>query len=422
MEQLVQLIQTGILKGYSDIHITGGHPVVSRRHGSIQFDNNLKLSHRQVDELVLALLDERELKILRSRKSVDIARTFERIRARINVFNTARGMSLAIRLLAGKAPTIDVLNLHPSIREYCKAASGLILVCGTTGSGKSTTIAAMIEEINRTRSAHIISIEDPVEYRFLSKQSFVEQRELGPHTPSFERALLDVLREDPDVIVVGEIREPETIRLTLNAAEAGHLVIASLHATNSEDAIHRICNSFPAEAQDMVRIQLSSTIALLIVQRLVVSPKVGFRIPLLSIMTGAQSIKGLIRENRLSQIESTIQTGKDYGMMTMEQYDRDYLSKREHFNDPMITFQPSTEATTEIPYHSTVLDVDEVPPVAMTWEEPSVIHGAKSVLAPTPSPVTGPDIYTIEEEKSMDEIIKEITRTHEKNRGGGKGP
>jgi twitching motility protein PilT len=412
MEQLVQLIQVGIQKGYSDIHITGGHPTVYRRQGSIQFDNSIKLSHQQVDDLVKQLLDVREMEILRTRKSVDVARTFERIRVRVNVFTTARGLSLAVRLLAGRAPTIDILNLHPSIRDYCKAPSGLILVCGTTGSGKSTTIAAMIEEINKTRSSHIISIEDPVEYRFLSKQSFVEQRELGPHTPSFERGLLDVLREDPDVIVVGEVREPETIRLTLNAAEAGHLVIASLHATNSEDAIHRICNSFPAEAQEMVRIQLSSTITLLLVQRLIMNQKAGFRIPILSIMTGAQAIKGLIRENRLSQIESTIQTGKDYGMMTMEQYDRDYLSKREHFNDPMVTFQPSAESTAEIVYNSPLLERElSVDPPIKT--EQSVIHGKKSILEQAPVAATvSPDIYTIEEEKSMGEIIEEIKRIH----------
>jgi Tfp pilus assembly pilus retraction ATPase PilT len=218
MERFNRLIALGAQEGFSDLHITGGHPVVSRKNGSIGFDKANRWSPAEVDALVSRLLNPRQLHMLKTRWSVDMALTIGNVRVRMNVFNTTRGLSLAIRLLPGTVPLIGSLNLHPSIQQMCKLKSGLILICGATGCGKSTTIAAMIEEINRTRAAHIISLEDPIEYRFLSNKSFIEQRELGAHMLSFEQGLLDVLREGPDVIVVGELREPQTMRLTLNAA------------------------------------------------------------------------------------------------------------------------------------------------------------------------------------------------------------
>jgi pilus retraction protein PilT len=283
-----------------------------------------------------------------------------------------------------------------------------MLVCGTTGCGKSTTIAAMIEEINRARTSHIVTLEDPIEYRFTSKKSFVEQRELGVHISSFEQGLLDVLREDADIIVVGELRDSETMRLTLNAAESGHLVIGTMHATNSEDALHRICNSFPPEAHHIVFSQLPSTMSLLVVQQLVFLEKVGFRVPYLSIMLGTQAIKGLIRENKLSQIESAIQTGKDVGMFTMEQYRRDFIDQKKDFTPPWKNFRPSEEATSEIIYRSPLLDPLKVPEDPRP--EPVKTDKKPEMKEPEQRGTRGKH-YVIREDRPLDEVLAEITKS-----------
>jgi pilus retraction protein PilT len=208
--------------------------------------------------MVKEMLSDRQLQMLRKRWSVDFALSFNHVRVRINAFYTTRGLSLAIRLLPETIPDLTSLNLHPSLNQIVELQSGLILVCGSTGFGKSTTIAAIIEEINRTRPTHIITIEDPIEYRFKPKKSFIEQREVGVHVPSFSQGLLDVLRENPDVIFVGELREPDTIRLTLNAAESGHLVFATLHAATAEDAVYRINNFVTSSLQHFPGLLFSS--------------------------------------------------------------------------------------------------------------------------------------------------------------------
>ncbi len=354
MKKLNESIIGAVRQGASDVHITGGLPLIYRKNGIIHFEKSVKWTNEEVDLLTEKLLTPRESEILKKRMSVDFARTISNIRARINVFFSARGLSFAIRLLPGKAPELRELNLHPSISEFCKMPSGLILVCGVTGCGKSTTIAAMVEEINKTRPAHIISLEDPVERRFQSKKSFIEQRELGFHFPSFEQGLLDVLREDPDIIVVGELREKEVMRLTLNAVEAGHLVIASIHGANSEDVLHRICNSFPSDAQDMVRNQLASTLTVLLVQKLVLIERVGFRVPLLSILRNSHAVKSLIRENKLSHIENAIQTSRGQGMFVMEKYKENYLDNVKHFFAPHECFAPSEEILSDPFYTSTL--------------------------------------------------------------------
>src|SRR4030043_1206871 len=217
-QRFTDLIFAAIKQRLSDLHITGGFPLIFRRDGTIHFDKNIKWSHTEIDAMVKEMLSERQRQTLRKRWSVDFALSFNHVRVRINAFYTTRGLSLAIRLLPEMIPNLTALNLHPSLSKILELQSGLILVCGSTGSGKSPTIAAIIEEINRTRPAHIITIEDPIEYRFKPKKSFIEQREVGFHVPSFDQGLRVVLRVDPDVILLGELREPAHIRLTLNAA------------------------------------------------------------------------------------------------------------------------------------------------------------------------------------------------------------
>ena len=359
-QRFTDLILAAIKQRLSDLHVTGGFPLIFRRDGVIHFDKNIKWSHTEIDAMVKEMLSDRQLQTLRKRWSVDFALSFKHVRVRINAFYTTRGLSLAIRLLPETIPDLISLNLHPSLSQILELQSGLILVCGSTGSGKSTTIAAIIEEINRTRPAHIITIEDPIEYRFKPKKSFIEQREVGVHVPSFNQGLLDVLRENPDVIFVGELREPDTIRLTLNAAESGHLVFATLHATDAEDAAYRINNCVTGENQDVIRYQFASTLSWLIVQQLTFINKVGFRVPMLSILRATPSVQSSIRENKLTQLENIMSTSKNEGMFTMKLYEKEFINERSSFVHPYKSFGMGADSSKEKDYVSSLIDPNAV--------------------------------------------------------------
>jgi len=354
--RFTQLIISCAMNGYSDVHIRGGQPVVYRKDGSIKFDNTNIWSYQDVDNLVRSILNAKNMEMLRERWSVDFAATVSNVRIRISIFNTDRGPSLAIRLLPIQVPTIEKLNLHPSLQSISELKSGLVLICGTTGCGKTTMIASILDEINHKRAAHIITLEDPIEFRIQSRLSYIEQREVGTHVPSIERGLIDVMRADPDIIMVGELRDPQTIALTMNAAESGHLVIATLHATNVEDALYRIINSAPLEAEEYIRHQLASTVSWIVMQKLVYMDKIGFRVPLLSIMRGTNQIKGLIREKKLYQIENAMHSGKAEGMFTQERYFREFLETREKYYNPMVNFRPEKGEIGDAYYNSTVFD------------------------------------------------------------------
>ncbi|MEN6622705.1 MAG: PilT/PilU family type 4a pilus ATPase [Smithella sp.] len=360
------LISAAIKQRISDLHITGGFPLIFRSDGIIHFDKNVKWSHTDIDAIVKEMLSERQLLTLRKRWSVDFAMTFNHVRVRINAFYTTRGLSLAIRLLPETIPDINSLNLHPSLNQISDLRSGLILVCGSTGSGKSTTVAAIIEEINRNRPVHIITIEDPIEYRFKPKKAFIEQREVGIHVPSFNQGLLDVLRENPDVIFVGELREPDTIRLTLNAAESGHLVFATLHATDAEDAIYRINNCTAGDNQEVIRYQFASTFSWLIVQQLTHVERAGFRVPILSITRGSSSVRTSVRENKLTQLETTMLTGRSDGMFTMDLYKREFIDNLPSFNHPYKSFGMGADSSNETDYVSSLIDPNAVQDVIYT--------------------------------------------------------
>lgn len=350
-----ELIISCAQAGYSDVHVCGGQPIVYRKNGSIRFEKKMIWSHAEVDSLVQSILSPKNIAILRERWSVDFAVNVGNVRVRVSIFNTDHGPSLAIRLLPDSIPPIEKLNLHPSLSSISELKSGLVLICGTTGCGKTTTIASVLDDINSKRAAHIVTLEDPIEYRIPSRQSFIEQREVGTHVPSVERGLIDVMRADPDVIMVGELRDPETIALTLNAAESGHLVIATLHATNMEDALYRIINSAPPEAEEYIRHQLASTLAWVIVQKLIFIERAGIRVPMLSIMRGTQQIKGIVREKKLYQIDNSMHTGKSDGMFTEERYLKEYLDMRDKFHNPMVNFKPDKNATSQNVYHKSVI-------------------------------------------------------------------
>ena len=345
----------------SDIHITGEHPVVLRKNGEIQFKKSEMWTHQEIDDLIRKLLTPTQLERLRRKKSVDVAVSSGNARLRVNVFSTAHGISMAIRILPGRIPTIEELNLHPLLHEISRIKSGLVLICGPAGVGKTTTIAAIINDINKSRPVHIVTLEDPIEYRFQSNKAFIEQRELGSHIPSFEQGLIDVLREDANVIVVGELREAETMRLVLNAAESGHLVIATIHASTPEEAIYRMCNAASTDTQNDVRNQLASTLAWITVQQLLYLEKAGQRVPILTIVRGTQAIKNNIRDNNLHQISNIIETSKKEGMFSAERYLNEYLGTRSSFTPIGKTFLPSTELSKSVFYKSPL--TEDAPPI-----------------------------------------------------------
>lgn len=380
METFTRIISACYDKGFSDLHITGAHPLVCRRDGEVYFQKQHVLSPQYVDTLVEQILNPRQRRLLKDQWSTDLALSVAGKRLRINVFSSHRGVSLAIRFLPGAIPDLDSLNLHPSLRDFCGLKSGLLLICGSTGSGKTTTIAALINEINNTRACHVMTLEDPIEYLFASKKAFIEQRELGKHFHTYQHGLLDVLRQAPDVIVVGEMRSAETIQLSLDAAESGHLVIATMHAGSHEEAVHRMCSLTNAFSSEHTRLQLSQSLAGIVNQQLLYMPKLRYSVPLLSVLRNTRAIATLIRENKLSQIDSVLETCKDKGMFTFAAYHEDYLDTRKEFREPVKqSALPHTPAPQEVT--SRVFDYNahadprrdpapaEVPGVAVAGED-----------------------------------------------------
>jgi twitching motility protein PilT len=409
MKRFESIIHNAIKEGMSDVYLTGEHPMVSRKAGKIEFHGAIRWGHQEVDNLVVKLLSPRLLNDLRERKSVDYAMSLGHARLRINIFTSARGLSLAIRILPGTAPTIDELNLHPSLHDIAKMNKGLVLACGPTGVGKTTTVSAIINDINNTCTSHIVMLENPIEYRFHSRKSFIQQRELGDHMPSFAQGLLDVLRENPDVIVVGELREPETMQLTLSAAESGHLVIATMHASTPEEAIYRLCNAVPPEAQNEIRYQLSLTLNMIIVQQLVHLDKVGYRVPLLTIVRGTPSIKNIIRDNRLNQLNSTIQMSKNEGMYTSERYFDEYLAGRKTFFPFSQVYRPSQEETDDILYQSPLTDERGEPPPAP--RKRTAKNETEAILVRTEfSSMEMEHMLTINEDEPLQDLLKKMEK------------
>jgi len=418
MKRFEETIKQAIQERTSDVHIIPGHRVAFRKHGRIYFHGAHPWSPRELDALVRKLVSVEQFQTLRDRLSVDFAISICNARLRVNAFSTSRGMSLAIRVLPGSPPTIDKLNLHPCLHEISQIDSGLVLICGATGVGKTATIAAIIDEINANRLGHIISLEHPIEYRFRSKKCIVQQRELGLDMPSFDQGLIDILREDPDVIVVGELRDPETMRLTLNAAESGHLVIGTLHASTVEEALFRLLNSFSPDAQDAIRVQLASVISWLVVQELVMLKGMDFRVPLLSILRGTSPVKNVIRDNKLHQIEGFLQTGKSSGMFSSDRYLEEFLSMRRNFISPVESFQPSEETAQEPMYRSVLLSKGggygdaslRIPETAATADS------YEAVRMPAASPRRGHDVGNVENLLSIDEeaSIEELIKQYEK--------
>jgi twitching motility protein PilT len=327
---LRELIALGKREGASDLHLEPGLSAVLRVRGSLQ-PTGEPLEASALLEWARDLIGAGRWPEFLERRSFDMSRTMEGIRCRINILQTSRGVGFAVRFLPGFQLTIEELNLHPEFKRLVDHPHGLVVISGATGSGKSTTLAALIQTINLTEARHIVTIESPIEFSFQPKRAFIRQREVGRDTPSFEQALLDSLREDPDVLMVGELREPETMRLTMNVAETGHLVLTTVHSSNCTEALQRIINAFPPEVQGNVAAQMADCLIGVIAQRLVFRPNLNICVPECEVLMATMAVKNFIRNRDFFKIISSIETGAEHSMWTFPRY-RAWLDKRTNFN------------------------------------------------------------------------------------------
>jgi twitching motility protein PilT len=315
---VTQLLQFCFQQNGSDLHISAGEPPVIRTDGSMQRVKVPALTPEQTQAMLYDIMGDAQRKVFEEKSDIDFSIDLgETVRFRVNIFRQRRGMGAVFRVIPTTILTMEQLNLPSVLAKLTRREKGLILVTGPTGSGKSTTLAAMINQINEERKMHILTIEDPIEFVHPSKKCLINQREVGPHTQSFANALKAALREDPDVILVGEMRDLETIQLALTAAETGHLVMGTLHTSSAPKTIDRIIDVFPPAQQAQVRAMLSESLQAVITQTL--CKKIGGgRAAALEIMIGTSAVRNLIREGKIHQLPSTLQTGQSVGMRTME--------------------------------------------------------------------------------------------------------
>jgi twitching motility protein PilT len=316
---ITQLLAFSVKNNASDLHLSGGMPPMIRVDGEMRKINLPVLEHKQVHSLVYDIMNDYQRKTYEEHWECDFSFEIPGVaRFRVNAFNQNRGAGAVFRTIPSKVLTLDQLGAPNIFRKIAENPRGLVLVTGPTGSGKSTTLAAMVDYKNDTDYGHILTIEDPIEFVHESKKSLVNQREVHRDTKGFENALRSALREDPDTILVGEMRDLETIRLALTAAETGHLVFGTLHTTNAPKTIDRIVDVFPAAEKEMVRSMLSESLQAVISQTLL-KKKGGGRVAAHEILIGTRAIRNLIRENKIAQMRSTMQTGQADGMQTLDQ-------------------------------------------------------------------------------------------------------
>ena len=316
-------------QGASDLHLAAGSPPIFRLHGEMVRTNYKSLSHEETKALLFEVLTERQQKVFEEKKDLDFAYAIEGLaRFRGNIFLQHKGIAGVFRIIPSKILTADELALPEGVRRLTHLKKGLVLVTGPTGSGKSTTLAAMIDLINSTRREHILTLEDPLEFIHENKQSLMNQRQIGEHSESFTAALRAALREDPDVILVGEMRDLETISLAMTAAETGHLVFGTLHTNSAAKTVDRIIDAFPKDGQEQIRTMLSESLRGVICQQLLKTVDGKGRVAALEILIGTPAIGNLIREGKTFQIPSIIQTARKDGMQLMDQHILDLLKTR----------------------------------------------------------------------------------------------
>ncbi len=317
MIDINKYFREAIKQGASDLHLVGGEIPMLRVHGELSELEQKPMNNAFLNNAIYKILSPVQQKKYEEHKELDFAYEIDGIRFRVNLHQQSENIGLSARVIPMEIPTPEELRIDGELLALSEAYDGLVLVTGPTGCGKSTTLACLIEEINKNRKAHIITIEDPIEFMFKDKKSLIEQREVGRDTDSFASALKHVLRQDPNVILVGEMRDPETIATVLTAAETGHLVFSTLHTPSAAEAVERIVDVFEGPKQKQILIQLASVLRAVVAQDLLPA-KGGGRIPAREILINTPAISNLIMENNISQIKSMIQIGAKEGMSTME--------------------------------------------------------------------------------------------------------
>ena len=325
---ITELLAFSAKQGASDLHLSAGLPPMIRVDGDVRRINLPPLEHPEVHGLIYEIMNDKQRKDFEEFLETDFSFEVPGVaRFRVNAFNQNRGAGAVFRTIPSKVLTMEDLDMGQVFRDISMVPRGLVLVTGPTGSGKSTTLAAMVDYINDNRYDHILTIEDPIEFVHESKKCLVNQREVHKDTHGFNEALRSALREDPDIILVGELRDLETIRLALTAAETGHLVFGTLHTTSAAKTIDRIIDVFPAEEKDMVRSMLSESLQAVISQTLMKKVN-GGRVAAHEIMIGTPAIRNLVREDKVAQMYSAIQTGAGVGMQTLDQCLTELVDKR----------------------------------------------------------------------------------------------
>lgn len=325
---LDKLLTYAVQKEASDIHISAGSPPILRIHGTLRRVESAPITGDGLRAVFEEILTEKQRKTLEETFELDFAYAIPNMaRFRTNLFFQLRGEAAAFRTIPDCVRSLEQLRAPKGIYQLCRQKKGIVLVTGPTGSGKTTTLAAMIDLINQERREHILTIEDPIEYVHQNKSCLINQRELGQHTFSFANALRSALREDPDVILVGEMRDLETIALALTAAETGHLVFATLHTMSAAETVNRIVDVFPAEQQRQIRAMFANAVRGIVAQRLLPTKDGRGRVAVHEVMIATSAVRNLIREEKTHQIHSAIQTGAAYGMQTMDQALKRYLDQ-----------------------------------------------------------------------------------------------